>query len=254
MSNKTKILKQSNLVLLVLMICLQLCIGCKNKVEPQIQERANMQIDYDIKINGLNLRYTMEFPKSYSSQEPTPLILALHYGGQVTQYYGSDFINILVNPALKSLNAIIVAPNNPGPSGWTNPDSEHAVIAMLDSIKKDFIIDTTRIIVTGFSMGAIGTWFFAAEYADIFCAAIPVSGMPDSSTIENLKDVPMYVIHSRDDEIFPFVEVEKIVSELKSKGKNIQLNIVSGVFHYNTGAFVDPLAETIPWIKNIWGI
>ena len=99
-----------------------------------------------------------------------PLILALHYGGEVTPFYSKEYLNLLVKPALKNLGAIITAPDCPG-EGWANPDVEKALLEFLEIISKEYNIDPNRIIITGYSMGGLGTWYLASRHSEIFSAA-----------------------------------------------------------------------------------
>jgi predicted peptidase len=201
--------------------------------------------------NGTTMRYTLYIPKSVSSQQEVPLIMALHYGGKVTPWYGKGYLTILVKPALWKLGAIIVAPDCPG-RGWDNPTAEFAVIALMNHIKQHYTINDKQVLLTGFSMGAIGTWYIAARHPDLFSAAIPVSGMAEQSTIEMFPDLPVYVIHSKADEIFPIKDVEKMVQTLESKGVPVKLVVIKRISHYHTEDFTGPLRKAIPWVKQLW--
>jgi predicted peptidase len=201
--------------------------------------------------NGTLMRYTLCIPKSFSSQKEVPLIMALHFGGTVTPWYGKGYLTILVKPALGKLGAIIAAPDCPG-RGWDNPTAESAVIALMNHIKQHYKINSKQVLLTGFSMGGIGTWYTAARHPELFSAAIPVSGMAEQETIDLFRDIPVYVIHSNADEIFPINPVEEMVQKLKSRGVPVTLEIVKGISHYHTADFVRPLQKTIPWIKQTW--
>lgn len=202
--------------------------------------------------SGIKLRYAISIPKSYSRGKPVPLTLALHYGGRVTPFYGKGFLTLLVEPALKKLGAIIVAPDCPGRS-WTNSISEEAVMDLMSHIKSEYKIDSSRVVITGYSMGGIGTWYIAARHPHFFSAAIPISALPDPKTIPIIKDIPFYVIHSLKDEVFPIDSVKSFVDRQKSRGAAIHLVEVDGISHYETHRFVKPLKDAIPWIKKIWG-
>ena len=78
-------------------------------------------------------RYTIAIPASYTGDQPVPLVLALHYGGTVTPYYGKGFLVGLVEPALRDLGAIIIAPDCTA-DDWTQPESETDVLALLDHV------------------------------------------------------------------------------------------------------------------------
>jgi predicted peptidase len=231
------------------LILLAFFAGCAsmrtNADEPIFQEKI-MKTE-----TGMDLRYTLCLPSSLSKEKPVPLILALHYGGQVTPFYGKDFLDFLVEPALGELGAILVAPDCPG-RGWNNPSSEAAVMSLLNQIMKDYRIDSQRIIVTGYSMGAIGTWYLVSKHPGLFSAAIPVSGIPPKETVLAKVNTPFYVIHSQDDEVFPIQSVKSFVQESQSQGLSVHLEVVSGVGHYEYARFVRALRDSVPWIKRTW--
>jgi predicted peptidase len=63
----------------------------------------------------------------------------------------------LVEPALRELRAIIVAPDCNG-SDWTQSNSEQDVLELLDHVEAAYNIDPNKTLITGYSMGDIGTW------------------------------------------------------------------------------------------------
>jgi predicted peptidase len=201
--------------------------------------------------SGTLLRYTLSIPREFGAQQPMPLVLALHYGGTVTPWYSKGYLNILVEPALRKLNAIIAAPDCPS-KGWNNPSSEAAVLELLEHIKANYSVDEERMLVTGFSMGGIGTWHMVARHPHLFSAAIPMSGTVGLETVNRIQDTPFYVIHSRQDEFFPYKQVVEMVQILKDKGAAVQLQLVDGISHYNTAGFAEYLKNAVPWIKSIW--
>jgi len=201
--------------------------------------------------SGSLLRYTLSIPGEFAGQQPMPLVMALHYGGTVTPWYSKGYLDILVEPALRKLNAIIAAPDCPG-KGWNNPSSEAAVLELLDHIRANYSIDGKRMLVTGFSMGGIGTWHMAARHPQLFSAAIPMAGTIGLETVNKIQDTPFYVIHSKQNEFFPYKQVEEMVQILKDKGVPVQLQLVDGISHYNTAGFAQYLRDAVPWIKECW--
>jgi len=201
--------------------------------------------------SGATLRYTLALPSSFSPEHPYPLILALHYGGQVTPYYGKPYLMNLVLPALGELEAIMVAPDCPG-AGWTDPQSEKAVLALLENIKKDFPVDPQRLLITGYSLGAVGTWDLVLKHPNLFSAAIPISGMPPRGIVITKTETPFWVIHSRDDELFALNSVRSFVQFCESQGLVVQLKPVLGLSHYDFTKFTLALKEAVPWLKSLW--
>jgi predicted peptidase len=200
---------------------------------------------------GAGLRYALAVPPSFSASQPCPLILALHYGGRVTPYYGKGFLTGLVLPALRDLGAIMIAPDCPG-EGWTDPASERAVVALLQAVQKDYPIDRRRMLITGYSMGATGTWHYIFKHPGLFSAAVPISGMPPRGIV--LKDPGAHIlaIHSRHDELFPFDAVRTFIRACESQGLPVELKVVAGLSHYRFDQFVPALREAVPWVKRLW--
>lgn len=190
-------------------------------------------------------------PQSGSPRGRMPLILALHFGGQVTPTTGQDFVETLVLPALTELGAVILAPNCPG-RGWTDPASEEAVLKLIAAARKKFAIDKRRIAVTGFSMGAIGTYRLAARHPELFTAAIPVSGIPDPEDIETIGRIPLFIIQSDGDEVFPIDEAGRAFEILRKKNPATRIEIVGGLSHYQTAAYVPALKKAAAWLKKVW--
>jgi predicted peptidase len=201
--------------------------------------------------SGASLRYTLAVPPAVSADRPCPLILALHYGGQVTPYYGKGFLTNLVLPALRDLDAVMIAPDCPG-EGWTDPASARAVLQLLQAVQKDYVIDRRRLLITGYSMGATGTWDFVFKHHRLFSAAVPISGMPPKGIILTDPGTSILAIHSRDDELFPLEAVRKFIRACESQKLPVELKVVAGLSHYRFDQFVPALKAAAPWVMNIW--
>ena len=154
--------------------------------------------------DGPTVSYAIWVPRAYHG-EPTPLILALHYGGD-PRGAGRDMTRILIQPALGELGAIIVAPDSLD-GGWNSPTNERAVNALLTELEHTYAVDQKKVIVTGFSMGGTGTWYWADKYPDRFSAAIALASRPTASP-EGWR-VPIFAVHSRADQTVPIGPVEQ---------------------------------------------
>lgn len=215
------------------------------------QEKPVMLLKITELKSGLKLKYTLSLPRRYSPTASYPLVVALHYGGKVTPFYSKGFMTSLVEPALEDLEAIIVAPDCPS-MGWINAVSESAVLELILLLMEEYNIDSDRTVLLGYSLGGSGTWHMAARHPDLFSAAIPISAPADTSITSTIKDVPLYIIHGGQDELFPASEVKLLCEKQKSGGAEIELKIVMGASHYQLARFINPLKATIPWIRKIW--
>jgi predicted peptidase len=196
---------------------------------------------------GEKLLYSLSVPEG-AGEERAVLVLALHYGGEVTPYYGMGFLRYFALPAFGRLNAFIVAPDCPG-RGWTDPRSEAALLALLDHALSEWPVDGERVVVTGFSMGGVGAWFMAARHPERFAAAIPVAGRPVGDPDPG---VPLCAVHSRQDTVVDSEPAKQAIASLKAQGGTAEFILVSGPTHYQTPRFVEPTIEAVRWLERMW--
>ncbi len=192
--------------------------------------------------------YRVYIPTKYNGKAPFPLIIALHgLGGTQGSFfdaYGKEF------PKLAEQHGYIVA----APLGYrvdggygfsllrASDDvaearkvehSEKDVIQVLERMKKDYKIDEKRIYLTGHSMGAIGTWYLAAKYPDIWAAIAPFSGYGIPANVAKMKGMPAIVIHGDADPTVPVAGSRSMVEALKKLGVDYSYIEVPGGNHMN---------------------
>lgn len=194
-------------------------------------------------------RYSLWMPDDYETGQPIPLLVALHYGGPVSPHYGAPLLTQLMVPAFGPSGMLMVAPDNNG-QGWDNQTSEAEVMALITLMQATFNVDAARIVLTGFSMGGIGTWYLAARQPDVFCAAIPVAGQPPENLDEHALNLPVYVIHARHDEVLALAPTQELVERLKTGGANVELRIDEQLTHYEVTAYSTPLGHAVRWLEN----
>jgi predicted peptidase len=224
----------------MLLLCLALSVASAASAQTIHDEVLPQQ-------DGPPIHYAISVPRDYH-REPVPLILALHFGGD-PRGAGHAMLQILIQPALGDLGAVIVAPDSVG-GGWSTPVNERAVNALLEKAEKSYVIDQKKVIVTGFSMGGQGTWYWGDKYPDRFSAAVPLSGTPTASAAT--WRIPVFAVHSRDDQVQPIGPTEQRIAELKKRGVNAQIVVLSGIQHFETYRFVEGLRQAAPWIRDVW--
>ncbi len=201
---------------------------------------------------GQEMLYAISLPAEYdgSPNNPRPLILALHPGGR-SRYYGSAFMQQIVDPALRGWGAVIVAPDVPA-RNWANEDSERAVLALLNDVLENHVIDRGRILVTGFSMGGRGTWYLATRHADLFTGAIPIAASRGDDALDGLGTMPVHLIHSPDDEVVPYEPAEETARLLTERGHRVRMIRLAGASHYMMGSYIAPLQAAGEWMTEQW--
>jgi predicted peptidase len=214
--------------------------------DPGVHERSIPGPD------GQELRFTISVPPQYDGLRRVPLVLALHFGGSAfPAFFGRGILEMLVQPALEPLGALIVAPDAVDP-GWGDEVDEKRVLFLLDHLLGTLAIDRKRVLATGYSMGGAGTWFLVGKYPERFTAAIPIAGRPPEATPAGRWTVPVHAIHSRRDELVPLAPVEAYVATLRGQGANVQLTVVDELTHFQTDRFVEPLRDRLGWLGEIW--
>lgn len=198
-------------------------------------------------LGGGLLLYTVAVPPLPDTAE-VPLVLALHYAGAQTPYYGEEYLRLLPEPALRDLGAIIVAPDAPN-SEWASTNSETALLLFLNAALDAWPVDPDRVIVTGYSMGGIGTWLMAARNPERFSAALPMAA---PAPLDLTLDIPVYAIHGSADELFGVEQAVAAVDSMQARGQPVELTVVDSLGHYEAQNYVDALRDAVPWINQVW--
>jgi pimeloyl-ACP methyl ester carboxylesterase len=72
-------------------------------------------------------------------------------------------------------------------------------VSLVDEIiaraKADTRVDTTRIYLTGLSLGGFGTWSYALSRPDVVAAVVPIAGAGSTAQACAMKDVPVWAFH-----------------------------------------------------------
>jgi predicted esterase len=165
---------------------------------------------------------------------------------------GRDFLGALVIPGMGEAGALIAAPDCPSES-WTAPESEALVLAFVERMRQQGSIDPRRVALMGYSMGGIGAWHIASRNQERFSAAVILSARPLEAALRASWRIPLYLIHSRQDEVFPFSEVQSAVEKLRDAGAEVYFDLLDGLTHFQTHRFVKPLRRAADWLAARWG-
>jgi polyhydroxybutyrate depolymerase len=127
--------------------------------------------------------YWVYVPSSYNGSHHVPLVLALHGAGDYGYFFAitTGWINLS-----EENNFIVVCPTGsisyPPGFQWNiynwvdSPDDVGFLMALINQIKSDYLIDPSRIYMTGYSNGASMTNTFAFKHANVLAAIATVSG------------------------------------------------------------------------------
>lgn len=171
-----------------------------------------------VSASGDTLRYQI-INADYDTLRSTPLVIFLHGSGE----RGSDneaqlkwgAMSFATDEMMALHPAVVVVPQCPDNQSWANTERTknstethlkpqpskpmQLVKELIDQLIKTAHIDTTRIYITGLSMGGFGTFDAVERYPDLFAAALPVCGGGDASKIASASHIPMWICAGADD-------------------------------------------------------
>jgi len=131
------------------------------------------------------------------------------------------------------------------------------ILEVLSAVRERYPIDSSRIYLTGHSMGGYGTWYVSTRVPHLFAAVAPLSSRGDmretiealrgrkgwegiaellslynpAEAVENLFNTPVFVSHGSQDRIVPVEASRRMVKALSEMGYEVQYEEVEGADH-----------------------
>ena len=176
------------------------------------------------------MSYLLYLPPAYESNEMKwPLLLFLHGAGE----RGDDLELVKVHGPPKMIAQgrdfpfVVISPQCPDGEIW----SIETLHALINEVVETHRIDTSRIYVTGLSMGGYGSWGLAYTYPDLFAAAVPICGGGEPEKAPLMKEIPTWVFHGAKDTAVPLERSQEMVDALEEAGGNVQFTVYPDAGH-----------------------
>lgn len=172
-------------------------------------------------------RYVVFVPQSYSPEKKYPVILFLHGAGErgndglkqtqvglgpIVKQQAEDFPFVVVFPQAENMKERLLG-------GWLAETSDgKRALKILDTVMKDYSIDSRQQVLTGWSMGGYGAFSMAAAFPKRWSAVAPLSGGGKTEWASKLKSVPIWAFHGADDRVVLPAESEQMIKAIKQAG------------------------------------
>ena len=205
--------------------------------------------------DGSKRNYALHIPSSYDSSDATPVLIMLHGGGDT----GPNFQRWTELDAVADEAGIMVVwPTGTGypcfddlpveqcdqtpPHRWLPEDADF-LDDLIDHLRHELYVDTTRIFASGFSNGSIFSHQLACEGPGRFAAFAIIAGSQTPQTAFNCaptRSFPLLYMHGTEDGSFPFDGSGPYISAAST---------VSGYAALN-GCVGEPTLEWLPDTEN----
>jgi len=179
----------------------------------------------------VGLKYLLYLPESYEKKgKPWPLIVFLHGSGQ----RGDNLEKLKVHGIPKILENkkdfpfVVISPQCPEGGRWN--DYTEVLKRLIDQIKAEYNIDSSRVYLTGLSMGGLGTWYMAGRYPNEFAAIAPICGGGDLFMVKSLK-MPIWAFHGAKDNTVPIQRSQEMVDAVKAAGGDVKFTVYPELGH-----------------------
>jgi len=182
------------------------------------------------KIDSTLQPYSIRLPENFDRTKKYPLYVLLHGSG-------SDDQNML-NTSLTENSCIEIAPYGRGTSNcFTTDGAEIDVKEAIDDAIRNYSIDSSKIIIAGFSMGGYGAYRLFYEYPKLFKGVVVFSGHPNLASkwigngypdflqpefLKPFKNIPVFIYHSKNDLNCPYDLTLQLVQKLNEAGAKVE--------------------------------
>lgn len=185
---------------------------------------------------GETFPYRLCAPQFPEAGRRYPLVLFLHGSGEC----GSDNVRqvkvglpALLATLLKRPEPVMVlAPQCQSGNSWVRklamqPDyaasneptaALEVALELCRHLAEERQADTNRLYVTGLSLGGFGAWDAIQREPSLFAAAMPVCGGGDVRRVQEIKRLPVWVFHGKEDKNVPVDCSRRMVEALRRAG------------------------------------
>jgi len=221
-----------------------------HKDKPETAQETGF-LNRKIELHGIAYRFVVYLPEEWHRDDHKlwPIILAMHGRGE----RGSEGMwqtQIGLPQAVRDhpdrWPFVIVMPQCPLDSVWTDPEVLAMALATLDQETTEFHGDPERTYLTGLSLGGYGAWELARAYPHRWAAiAIAASGVFWSYAPERWQEIttlpaeyarplgrtPVWLFHGADDPVVPPRESDLMFDALRTAGGHVRLWVYQGIKH-----------------------
>jgi pimeloyl-ACP methyl ester carboxylesterase len=175
--------------------------------------------------------YAVYIPKSYAPRHPAPLTFLLHSLTQNQNQYAATTPNF-TRQACEQRHSICATTLGRGPDGMYYGTAQLDFWQVWHAVAAAYRLNPNRTVLSGYSMGGIGTNAIAMAHPDLFARAVTLAGgVGDVGSLVNLRWVPTYLAGGGEDELVPVSVQRAEANALDALGYRYRWLLYPGMDH-----------------------
>ena len=152
---------------------------------------------------GGTLRYNIFIPRGYTEKEKYPLVLFMHDAsgaGQEDTWTLRQGLGAVIwaSPGEQTKHpAIVIAPQYDEvvtDDSYAHTASAELTAELVRHIMRTYTVDSSRVYVTGQSMGCMMSYFLMSHYPDFFTAGLLVAGHWNTAELAPMSRMPLWLV------------------------------------------------------------
>lgn len=206
--------------------------------------------------------YTIKIPENYDTSKKYPLLVFLHGSGR------SDENMFTSHPYLSNGDFIQLAPYARGKSHFYGTiNSQIDINEAIKNVIENYSIDTSNIILSGFSMGGYGVYRTFVEKPNLYKGLVIFSGLPKvgffqkskngkypnflkRKNLEKFSGIPIFIYHGTNDLNCSYKLTKEFINKLTTAGAEVKFFFSEGTGH-SPPRDEEILAKYYEWLDNL---
>lgn len=220
--------------------------------------------------DGKERPYLLHVPAKYDPSKRYPLLLEMHGGvSRPAPLTHAELVEMKFawGAIAESSDWIVLYPAGEAGCTWWDPNGSGMVLDVLRATRRELSVDTDRVVATGFSDGASGSYFLAAAHPTPFAAFVPLNGHPGVAQmggtqihLRNCVNRPIFAINTDLDTLYPAEGVKPVFHAMKALGAPTDWREVKGFGHDPSYLETErdglwkhvEAARRVPFPKSVW--
>ena len=132
----------------------------------------------------------------------------------------------------RGAGSIVATPSGRGPDGFYYDIAEADTFEVWADVARRYKLDPDWTVVSGYSMGGIGTYRLLSRWPDLFARGMSTVGLPDESArLPALRNTPIMAWAASLDELVNIAFTERAVSDMQSNGLRFEADLFEAADH-----------------------